>query len=83
MVDGRTDNGRTPDRWVYYISSPCEPNGSVELKIHINDDLRLTLTYFTAKSNLVAYAFELRKTVTKSFNGKNLQQINKLTKLTE
>ena len=33
MVDGRTDDadGRTPARWVYLISSPCEPNSSGEL----------------------------------------------------
>ena len=30
--DGRTDNGRTPDHG-HPISSPCEPNGSGELKM--------------------------------------------------
>ena len=30
--DGRTDDGRTPDHG-HPISSPCEPNGSGELKI--------------------------------------------------
>ena len=29
--DGRTDDGRTPDHG-HPISSPCEPNGSGELK---------------------------------------------------
>ena len=48
-------------------------------KVCINDDPELTLTYFTTRSNLVAYAFESGKTVTKSFNGKNLQQMTKLT----
>ena len=32
----------------------------------------LTLTYFTARSNRVAYAFEWGETVTKSFNGEKL-----------
>ena len=31
--DGRTDDGLTPDQG-HPISSPCEPNGSGELKIH-------------------------------------------------
>ena len=30
-TDGRTDDGRTPDHG-HPISSPCEPNGSGELK---------------------------------------------------
>ena len=30
IVDGRTDDGRTPDHG-HPISSPCEPNGSGEL----------------------------------------------------
>ena len=30
-------------------------------KIYVNDDPGLTLTYFTARSNLVVYAFELGK----------------------
>ena len=32
IVDGRTTDGRTPDHG-HPISSPCEPNGSGELKI--------------------------------------------------
>ena len=40
--------------------------------VYINDDPGLTLTYFTARSNWVAYTFEWGKTVTKSFNGGNL-----------
>ena len=39
-------------------------------KVDINEDPGLSLTYITAMSNFVAYT-----TVTKSFNGKNLQQI--------
>ena len=31
IVDGRTDDGRTPEHG-YTISSPCEPKGSGELK---------------------------------------------------
>ena len=45
-----------------------------------NDDPRLTLTYFTARSNLVPYAFIWGKTVRKSFNGRNLQQMTSVTK---
>ena len=33
--DGRTDDGRTPDHG-HPISSPCEPNGSGELKTFKN-----------------------------------------------
>ena len=43
-------------------------------KICINGDPGLTLTYFTARSNLVACVFEMAKTVSKKLNGKNLQQ---------
>ena len=32
IVNGRTDDGRTPEHG-YTISSPCEPNGSGELII--------------------------------------------------
>ena len=35
--DGRTDDGRTPDHG-HPISSPCEPNGSGEIKKVCNDD---------------------------------------------
>ena len=45
-----------------------------------NDDHRLTLTCFTARSNLVSYAFIWGKTVRKSFNGRNLQQMTRVTK---
>ena len=44
-----------------------------------NDDPRLTLTYFTARSNLVL-CFYMGKTVRKSFNGRNLQQMTRVTK---
>ena len=44
-----------------------------------NDDPRLTLTYFTARSNLVS-CFYTGKTIRKSFNGRNLQQMTRVTK---
>ena len=51
-------------------------------KVYINDDPGLTLTYFTARSNLVAYAFEWEKLLQSHFNnGKNLQQITKLQQI--
>ena len=46
-----------------------------------NDDPRLTLTYFAARSNLVSCAFIIMgKTVRKSFNGRNFQQMTRVTK---
>ena len=36
-------------------------------KVYINDDPGLTLTYFTARSNLVPYAFEWEKGKTMDF----------------
>ena len=44
---------------------------------YINDDLGLTLTYFTARSNWDAYTFEWGNL--KLFNGEKLQQRTKLT----
>ena len=35
--DGRTDDGRTTEHG-YTISSPCEPDGSGELKIPVECD---------------------------------------------
>ena len=43
-------------------------------KVYINDDSRLTMTYFTAKSNWVTYTNEWGKTVTNSLNGGNLTE---------
>ena len=40
-------------------------------KVYINDDLGLTLTYFTARSNLVAYTIEWGKLL-QSFNWEKL-----------
>ena len=47
--------------------------------VYSSDDPRLTMTYFTARSNLVPYAFIWGKTVRKSFNGRNLQQMTRVT----
>ena len=55
-------------------------------KVYSNDDLGLTLTFFMARSNLLPYAFiweniySFRKNVRKSFNGRNLQQMTRVTK---
>ena len=55
-------------------------------KVSSNDDLQLTLIFFTARSNLLPYAFIwknihfFRKNVRKSFNGRNLQQMTKVTR---
>ena len=47
-------------------------------KVYKNDDLGLTLTYFTARSNWVFYTFEWGKLL-QSYNVENLQQRTKLT----
>ena len=49
-------------------------------QICINDYPRLTLTYFTARSNLVVYAFKLGKLLNVHIMVKTLQQMIKLTK---
>ena len=58
-------------------------------KVCSNDDCGLTFTFFTARSNLLPYAFirenihSFGKNVRKSFchfNGRNLQQITTVTK---
>ena len=46
-------------------------------EVYINYYRVVTLTYFTTRSNLFAYMFDL-ETVTKSFNGENLQQVSEL-----
>ena len=60
------------------IFKPCMQHLGLMLYKVINDDPGLTLTYFMARSNLVAYEIEFGK-LTKSFKGKNLQQMTKLT----
>ena len=47
-------------------------------EVSINYDPVVTLTYLSTWSNLFAYMFYL-ETVTKSFNGENLQQVSELT----
>ena len=47
--------------------------------LYINDDPGLTLTYFTARSNWVAYTFEWGKLLQNYEMGENLQQRTKLT----
>ena len=47
-ADGRTtDDGRTPDHG-HPISSPCEPNGSGELKLELSENLTIAplLSFF-------------------------------------
>ena len=41
-------------------------------KAYINHDLVMTLTFFTARSTLVAHAFEWEKNRKMSFNGRKL-----------
>ena len=53
--------------------------GPMFYKVYINDDPGLTMTYFSARSNWVAYTFEWGKTVIKPFNEEKLQQRTKLT----
>ena len=50
-----------------------------------NDDLCLTMTFFMARSNLLPYAFILEnihsfRKMWESFNGRNLQQMTRVTK---
>ena len=56
----------------YDIQTWHEHRGLKLCKVCINNDPGLTLAYFTARANLVAYAFEWGETVTQSFNGKKL-----------
>ena len=49
-------------------------------KVYINGDLGLTLTYFTAMSNLFAYVLEWEKLLQSNLNGEKLAgnyQINR------
>ena len=52
-------------------------------KVYINDDPGLTLTYFTARSNWVAYTFEWGKLLQSHLMGENLQQRTEFTEHTE
>ena len=51
--DGRTDDGRTPDHG-HPISSPCEPNGSGELK----KDNRKRIFVFEVNTKYVSLSVE-------------------------
>ena len=46
-------------------------------KVYINDDHGLTVTYFTARSNLVAYVFEWGNLLS-HFNGETLAANDKI-----
>ena len=48
-------------------------------KVYINDDPGMTFTYFTARSNWVAYTFEWGKLLQSHLMGENLQQRTILT----
>ena len=48
-------------------------------KVYINDDPVLTVTYFTARSNWVAYTFEWGKLLQSHLMGENLMQMTILT----
>ena len=48
-------------------------------KVYINDDPGLTLTYFTARSNLVTCTFERGKLLQSHLMEENLQQRTILT----
>ena len=67
----------------YITGSENKPTANANHLLYIiicsNDDPRLTVTYFTARSNLVPYAFIWGKTVRKSFNGRNLKQMTRVT----
>ena len=71
--------GKKPSKIFYRTGSPLllklgmQQQGLKLYKVYINNDPGLTLIYFTARSNWVAYTFEWGKTVTKSINGENLQ----------
>ena len=74
-------NQRANDLGAWYAASGHGPN-----KVCSKDDIGLTLTFFMASSNLIPYAFiwknihSFRKNVRKSFNGRNLQQMTRVTK---
>ena len=49
MVDADDADGRTDGRWLdgYTINSPCEPNGSGELKMTLDQSQEMTSTLNT------------------------------------
>ena len=58
-------NGQSYDLETWHVHQ-----GLKLYKICINDDLGFTLTYFTARSNLVAYMFEWGKLLQSHLMGK-------------
>ena len=59
-TDGRTTDGRTPDNG-HPISSPCEPNGSGELKIYIPLHIPVLLYKSGVQSGVHRHVFVMIK----------------------
>ena len=61
VYDGRTDGRRTDGRRLdgYTISSPCEPNGSGELKIgfQFHNEVQIKVTVYSKKLMSMMYIF--------------------------
>ena len=56
-----------------------KPQGERLYKDYINNDPWMTFTYFTARSTKGAHAFQWRKIVKMSFEGKNFMEMSKWT----
>ena len=69
IVDGRTDDGRTPDH-SHPISSPCEPNGSGELKISVykvtKGDITFNCFTWIDPSNICTCKLEFSKKISQN-----------------
>ena len=68
--DGRTDDGRTPEHG-YTISSPCEPNGSGELKNWRPEIFELNGTIVS--STVIACGLD---SITLPLYGQNFKELN-------
>ena len=74
-------NQRANDLGAWYAALGLRPN-----RVCSNDDIGLTLTFFMARSNLLSYAFIWKiyipsgKMLESHFNGRNLQQMTRVTK---
>ena len=66
-------------KWPVSCGLVCSIGALGPIIVCSNDGPRLTLTYFMTRSNLISY-FYMGKTVKKSFNGRNLQQMTRVTK---
>ena len=84
IVDGRTDEGRTPDHG-HLISSPCEPNGSGELIKAVRHNAPLSLLYEDGHPRCKGFRFGVKCAV-RSKSGQivyslhiGLIEFNKLT----